>query len=92
MVYEMEIQRREQEKEELTDPGPSWKRGVDAEPDWETSSFLASGLSLLTDFLQTLHCLTAVGTCMCAKSLQSCLTLCDPVDSSPPSFSVHGVL
>ena len=24
-----------------------------------------------------------------AKSLQSCLTLCDPVDSSPP---VHGIL
>ena len=92
MVYEMEIQRREQEKEELTDSGPSWKRGVDAEPDWETSSFLASRLSLLTDFLQTLHCLTAVRTCMRAKSLQSCLTLCDPVDSSPPGFSVHGVL
>ena len=30
--------------------------------------------------------------CMCAKSLQSCLTLCDPMDCSPPSFSVHGIL
>ena len=28
---------------------------------------------------------------MCAKSLQSCLTLCDPVDCSPPGFSVHGI-
>ena len=27
-----------------------------------------------------------------AKSLQSCLTLCDPVDSSPPGSSVHGIL
>ena len=27
-----------------------------------------------------------------AKSLQSCLTLCDPVDSSPPGSSVPGVL
>ena len=26
-----------------------------------------------------------------AKSLQSCLTLCDPIDSSPPGSSVHGV-
>ena len=26
-----------------------------------------------------------------AKSLQSCLTLCDPVDCSPPGSSVHGI-
>ena len=26
------------------------------------------------------------------KSLQSCLTLCDPIDSSPPGSSVPGVL
>ena len=25
------------------------------------------------------------------KSLQSCLTLCDPIDGSPPGFSVHGI-
>ena len=24
-----------------------------------------------------------------AKSLQSCLTLCDPIDGSPPGSSVH---
>ena len=27
-----------------------------------------------------------------AKSLQSCPTLCDPIDSSPPGSSVHGIL
>ena len=27
-----------------------------------------------------------------AKSLQSCLTLCDPIDSSPPDFPVPGIL
>ena len=27
-----------------------------------------------------------------AKSLQSCLTLCDPVDSSPPGFPIPGIL
>ena len=27
-----------------------------------------------------------------AKSLQSCPTLCDPIDSSPPGSSVHGTL
>ena len=26
-----------------------------------------------------------------AKSLQSCPTLCDPIDGSPPGFSVHGI-
>ena len=27
-----------------------------------------------------------------AKLLQSCLTLCDPIDGSPPGFPVHGIL
>ena len=26
-----------------------------------------------------------------AESLQSCPTLCDPIDGSPPGFSVHGI-
>ena len=30
--------------------------------------------------------------CVRAKSLQSCVTLCDPMDHSPPSSSVHGIL
>ena len=29
---------------------------------------------------------------MCAKSLQLCLTLCDPMNCSPPGSSVHGIL
>ena len=29
---------------------------------------------------------------LCAKSLQSCLTLYDPKDFSPPASSVHGIL
>ena len=27
-----------------------------------------------------------------AKSLQSCLTLCDPIDSSPPGSAILGIL
>ena len=30
--------------------------------------------------------------CACAKLLQSCLILCDPMDCSPPGSSVHGIL
>ena len=29
---------------------------------------------------------------MCAKLLQSCLTLCKPVDYTLPGSSVHGIL
>ena len=31
-------------------------------------------------------------TSVCAESLPSCLTLCDPMDCSPPGSSVHGIL
>ena len=31
-------------------------------------------------------------TCMHAKSLQSCPTLCDPIDCSLRGSSVHGIL
>ena len=34
----------------------------------------------------------AVLLCVCAKSLQSCLTLCDTMDYSLPGSSVHGIL
>ena len=27
-----------------------------------------------------------------AKSLQSCPTLCNPIDGSPPGSSIHGIL
>ena len=33
-----------------------------------------------------------VCACMHVKSLQSCVTLCDSMDCSPPGSSVHGVL
>ena len=39
------------------------------------------------------HSLTAAAAAAAAaaKSRQSCLTLCDPTDGSPPGSSVHGV-
>ena len=30
--------------------------------------------------------------CVCAKLLQSCPTLCDPIDGSPPGSAVPGIL
>ena len=34
---------------------------------------------------------TLAAAAAAAKSLQSCLTLCDPIDGSPPGSSVHGI-
>ena len=33
----------------------------------------------------------AAAAAAAAKSLQSCPTLCDPIDSSPPGSSIHGI-
>src|SRR5574337_472162 len=35
---------------------------------------------------------TSVRARVCAKLLQLCPTLCDPMDCSPPGSSVHGIL
>ena len=35
---------------------------------------------------------TCLYVCMLAKLLQECLTLCDPMDYSPPGSSVHRIL
>ena len=42
----------------------------------------------------SLHSRTELGSYFmwAAQSLQSCLTLCDPMDYSPPGSSVHGIL
>ena len=42
----------------------------------------------------TFQCSTFKGkaAAVAAKSLQSCLTLCDPIDSSPPGSPVPGIL
>ena len=38
------------------------------------------------------RCFITDAAAAAAKSLQSCLTLCSPIDSSPPSSSVPGIL
>ena len=44
-------------------------------------------------FLNTINwLLTAINKMIAAKSLQSCLTLCDPIDGSPPGSPVPGIL
>ena len=38
------------------------------------------------------HLYGVLAAATAAKSLQSCPTLCDPIDGSPPGSSVHGIL
>ena len=38
------------------------------------------------------HFLISIFVCLHVQSLQLCLTLCDPMDCSPPGFSVHEIL
>ena len=38
------------------------------------------------------ECFMWIPSCVHGKSLQCCLTHCDPVDCSPPGSSVHGIL
>ena len=39
-----------------------------------------------------IHIYTQWNTAAAAKSLQSCLTLCDPIDGSPPGSTIPGIL
>ena len=48
-----------------------------------------SSNTFYTSFL--IH-LLIVPACVCAKSLQSCLMLYDPMDHSPPGSSIHRIL
>jgi len=43
-------------------------------------------------FPYTLPLENALAAAVAAKSLQSCLTLCDPIDGSPPGSPVPGIL
>ena len=43
-------------------------------------------------YLVTLHLQTLFTAAAAAKSLQSCPTLCDPIDGSPPGSLVPGIL
>ena len=49
-------------------------------------TFVGKVMSLLFNML------SAAAAAAAAKSLQSCPTLCDPIDSSPPGSSVPGIL
>ena len=52
------------------------------------------GYSLVSLFKVASHCssFSCYGSATAAKSLQSCPTLCDPIDGSPPGSPIPGIL
>ena len=60
---------------------------------WQTGS-LPLGPPGKSTYLNTLNVLLYIPgfSVAAAKSLQSCLILCDPIDGSPPGFPIPGIL
>ena len=58
---------------------------------WATSSFLLVGGHFVTADIKP-ESYTAAAAAAAAKSLQSCPTLCDPIDGSLPGSAVPGIL
>ena len=74
-----------------------WGRDIDASPrelgTEEAFTVLTSNaLSMFLHYFTPPCTWTLSIYAAAAKSLQSCPTLCDPMDCSPPGFSVHGIL
>ena len=64
------------------------KGSQESSPTPQFKSINSSALS----FLYSPTCTAIHAAAAAAKSLQSCPTLCDPIDSSPPGSSVPGIL
>ena len=72
--------------------------GVDSRPEI-ASAFLSflffeqTGYNLKNNVMETHTMINVIGCiAAAAKSLQSCLILCDPIDGSPPGSPIPGIL
>ena len=59
---------------------------------FHTGHFLYFATRIKAVLIKCLSLYWIINSCMCAKSLQSCLTLCNPMDCSRTGSSVHGIL
>ena len=60
-------------------------------PYWKNSNNGAI-IIITKNTISKLRIICTLGLYVCAESLQSCLTLCNPIDCSLPGSSVHGIL
>ena len=51
-----------------------------------------AGIKIARRNINNLRYADAAAAAAAAKSLQSCQTLCDPIDGSPPGSSIPGIL
>ena len=65
---------------------------------WMHKSYLGGFLKMKdwtlreSETRKILHCAAATAAAAAAKLLQSCPTLCDPIDGSPPGSRIPGIL
>ena len=57
---------------------------------WTRLKRLSTAQPFVTSYI--MYVCVCTRACVCVRSLQSCPTLCDPMDYSPPGSSVHGIL
>ena len=57
---------------------------------WNPAKIRAISLNFFLSFLKVKQ--DSAATAAAAKSLQSCPTLCNPIDGSPPDFPIPGIL
>ena len=60
---------------------------------WKEDGKMRKALDILQECYVDQHAVMDHSQCTAAaKSLQSCLTLCDPIDGSPPGPAIPGIL
>ena len=60
--------------------------------DTESLEMLSASYKLIPYLLKLNYSGPLVSACVCAKLLQLCLSLCNPINHSPPGSPVHGIL
>ena len=58
----------------------------------ESLEMLSASYKLILYLLKLNYSGPLVSACVCAKLLQLCLSLCNPINHSPPGSPVHGIL
>ena len=65
---------------------------IEAETAWEQGIFVRHWNCYIPETADIFYLVVNLNAAAAAKSLQSCPTLCDPIDSSPPGSAVPGIL
>ena len=86
-LYHLNHQESQREESKWPLPWATSACRVEQAPKMVTTSGFVPGTSCLSEIKQVWFAAAAA-----AKSLQSCLTLCNPIEGSPPAFPIPGIL